>query len=283
MENKRPLILISNDDGYQAKGLNCLIDMVAHLGDIVVCAPDGPRSGLSCAFSATTPLLLTHHPSVSVCRHPVTAPSVDVWSCNGTPTDCVKMALSQIVDRKPAIVVGGINHGDNASVNSHYSGTMGVVMEGCMKYIPSVAFSLCDHDPDADFEPLRPYVERYTRYVLEHGLPKGVCLNINFPKQEAPTSESSLSGPSMPAPCTGQYNGVRVCRMAHGSWLNEVTTCHHPRGYDYHWMVGHYRNDEPEAEDTDRWALDHGYVAITPTTFDVTAYEALQSLKTLES
>ena len=283
MENKRPLILISNDDGYQAKGLNCLIDMVAHLGDIVVCAPDGPRSGLSCAFSATTPLLLTHHPSVSVCRHPVTAPSVDVWSCNGTPTDCVKMALSQIVDRKPAIVVGGINHGDNASVNSHYSGTMGVVMEGCMKYIPSVAFSLCDHDPDADFEPLRPYVERYTRYVLEHGLPKGVCLNINFPKLEAPTSESSLSGPSMPTPCAGQYNGVRVCRMAHGSWLNEVTTCHHPRGYDYHWMVGHYRNDEPEAEDTDRWALDHGYVAITPTTFDVTAYEALQSLKTLES
>ena len=297
MENKRPLILISNDDGYQAKGLNCLIDMVAHLGDIVVCAPDGPRSGLSCAFSATTPLLLTHHPSVSVCRHPVTAPSpsvsvcrhpvtapsVDIWSCNGTPTDCVKMALSQIVDRKPAIVVGGINHGDNASVNSHYSGTMGVVMEGCMKYIPSVAFSLCDHDPDADFEPLRPYVERYTRYVLEHGLPKGVCLNINFPKLEAPTAESSLSGPSMPAPCTGQYNGVRVCRMAHGSWLNEVTTCHHPRGYDYYWMVGNYRNDEPEAEDTDRWALDHGYVAITPTTFDVTAYEALQSLKTLES
>jgi 5'-nucleotidase len=283
MENKRPLILISNDDGYQAKGLNCLIDMVAHLGDIVVCAPDGPRSGLSCAFSATTPLLLTHHPSVSVSRNSVTAPSVDVWSCNGTPTDCVKMALSQIVDRKPAIVVGGINHGDNASVNSHYSGTMGVVMEGCMKYIPSVAFSLCDHDPDADFEPLRPYVERYTRYVLEHGLPKGVCLNINFPKLEAPTSESSLSGPSMPAPCAGQYNGVRVCRMAHGSWLNEVTTCHHPRGYDYYWMVGNYRNDEPEAEDTDRWALDHGYVAITPTTFDVTAYEALQSLKTLES
>lgn len=292
MENKRPLILISNDDGYQAKGLNCLIDMVAHLGDIVVCAPDGPRSGLSCAFSATTPLLLTHHSPapaspVSVCRHSVTAPSpasaVDIWSCNGTPTDCVKMALSQIVDRQPAIVIGGINHGDNASVNSHYSGTMGVVMEGCMKYIPSVAFSLCDHDPDADFEPLRPYVERYTRYVLEHGLPKGVCLNINFPKLETTTSESSLSGPSMPAPGVGQYSGVRVCRMAHGSWLNEVTTCHHPRGYDYHWMVGHYRNDEPEAEDTDRWALDHGYVAITPTTFDVTAYEALQSLKTLES
>ena len=273
MENKRPLILISNDDGYQAKGLNCLIDMVAHLGDIVVCAPDGPRSGLSCAFSAKTPLLLTHHSPVS---------AVDIWSCNGTPTDCVKMALSQIVDRKPAIVVGGINHGDNASVNSHYSGTMGVVMEGCMKYIPSVAFSLCDHDPDADFEPLRPYVERYTRYVLEHGLPKGVCLNINFPKLEAPTSESSLSGPSMPTPCTGQYNGVRVCRMAHGSWLNEVTTCHHPRGYDYYWMVGNYRNDEPEAEDTDRWALDHGYVAITPTEIDVTAYEAMEELRELE-
>jgi 5'-nucleotidase len=256
MGKGRPLILISNDDGYQAKGINSLIDMLRPVADIVVCAPDGARSGFSCAFSAELPLRLT-------LRHK--EPGLEVWSSNGTPVDCVKLALSQIVDRRPDMVVGGINHGDNGSVNSHYSGTMGVVMEGCMKYIPSVAFSLCDHSPDADFEPLRSYVERYTRYVLEHGLPIGVCLNINFPLIE-----------------TGEYNGVKVCRMAYGSWLNEITTCHHPRGYDYHWMVGHYHNDEPEAEDTDNWALTHGYVAVTPTTFDVTAYEAIEQLKTWE-
>lgn len=260
MEKERPLILISNDDGYQAKGINELIDMLRPLADLLVCAPDGARSGYSCAFSAELPLRLTLQRE---------EPGLAVWSSNGTPVDCVKLALSQLADRRPAMVVGGINHGDNGSVNSHYSGTMGVVMEGCMKYIPSVAFSLCDHRADADFEPLRPYVVKYTRYVLQHGLPKGVCLNINFPLLEEREERREER----------EYRGVRVCRMAHGSWLNEITTCHHPRGYDYHWMVGHYQNDEPEAEDTDNWALAHGYVAITPTTFDVTAYEAMDQIK----
>lgn len=262
----RPLILISNDDGYEAKGIRSLVDMVKHLGDIVVCAPDGPRSGFSCAFSATTPLLLTKREAYTVDipdREHGSADAngqehgtVEIWSCNGTPVDCVKMALDQIVTRRPDIVLGGINHGDNGSVNSHYSGTMGVVMEGCMKYIPSVAYSLCDHRADADFEPMRPYVERYTQQVLQDGLPKGVCLNVNFPLVEG-----------------SNYSGVKVCRMAQGSWIHEISKCRHPREYDYYWMVGHYRNDEPEAEDTDNWALQHGYVAITPTTIDVTAYE----------
>ena len=255
--NNRPLILISNDDGYEAKGLRCLVEYVRELGDVIVCAPDGPRSGFSCAFSCTTPLTLTLRERRE---------GVEIWSCNGTPTDCVKMALHELVPRRPDLVLGGINHGDNASVNSHYSGTMGVVMEGCMKYIPSVAYSLCDSRSDADFTPLRPYIEKYTRQVLEQGLPKGTCLNINFPllKEE--------SG----------YRGVKVCRMAFGTWSNELTKCHHPRGYDYYWMVGHYQNDEPQAEDTDNWALQHGYVAITPTTMDLTAYEALQQMKSWE-
>ena len=141
----RPLILISNDDGYQAKGINELVRMVSDYGDVLVCAPDGARSGMSCAFSATIPLTLT------LIRK---EPGLEVWSCNGTPVDCVKMALANLCARKPDLVIGGINHGDNASVNTHYSGTMGVTMEGCMKYIPSVAFSLCDHSDDADFERL---------------------------------------------------------------------------------------------------------------------------------
>ena len=146
---------------------------------------------------------------------------------------------------------------------------MGVTLEGCMKYIPSVAYSLCDQRSDADFSPLRPYVERITRQVLADGLPQGVCLNVNFPLLEARGEKSEVS----------DYQGVRICRMAKGTWYNETTRFHQPRGYDYWWMQGHYRNDEPEAEDTDNWALTHGYVAITPTQIDLTAYKAIDLLK----
>lgn len=251
MENKRPLLLISNDDGYDAKGIRVLVEMLSDMGDIIVCAPESARSGYSCAFSATEPLRICLRE-----KHE----SLEIWSCNGTPVDCVKIALAEIVPRKPDMVIGGINHGDNASVNVHYSGTMGVTLEGCMKYISSVAFSLCDHRADADFSSLRPLVRQITERVLKEPLPHGVCLNVNFPLVD-------------------HYQGVRVCRMAKGTWGGEVEKRHHPRGYDYWWMVGYYTNDEPDAEDTDNWALTHGYVAITPTQIDVTAYEAINLVK----
>ena len=247
----RPLILISNDDGYQAKGINELVRMVRDYGDVLVCAPDGARSGMSCAFSATIPLTLTLRRK---------EPGLEVWSCNGTPVDCVKMALANLCARKPDLVIGGINHGDNASVNTHYSGTMGVTMEGCMKYIPSIAFSTCYYNHDANLEPLRPYVQQIVCRVLDEGLPRGICLNVNFPAREV-------------------FEGVRVCRMTYGQWVNEVVRRPHPRGYDYYWMVGQYRNDEPDAEDTDQWALNHGFVAITPTHMDVTAYAFMDHLR----
>lgn len=252
MENSKPLILISNDDGYEAKGINCLIEMIRDMAEILVCAPDAARSGYACAFSAGVPLILTQRKKEE---------GVEIWSCNGTPVDCVKMALAELcVNRTPQLVIGGINHGDNASVNMHYSGTMGVTLEGCMKYIPSVAFSLCDHSPDADFRPLETLIRRLVRKILDEGLPKGVCLNVNFPLADS-------------------FKGVKVCRMASGTWGNEVVRCHHPRGYDYWWMVGEYTNDEPEAEDTDNWALQHGYVAITPTKIDVTSYDMIKQMK----
>ncbi len=247
----KPLILISNDDGYHAKGINALIEWVSDYGDVVVCAPERARSGFSCAFSATLPLTLKMRRQRE---------GVEVWSCNGTPVDCVKLALAELCPRKPDMVIGGINHGDNASVNTHYSGTMGVTMEGCLKYIPSVAFSLCDSRDDADFSPMESYVRSIVQRVLAEGLPKGVCLNVNFPVAE-------------------QYRGVRVCRMAYGSWGQETSKFHHPRGYDYWWMMGRYTNDEPDADDTDNWALTHGYVAITPTHIDVTAYEAMDLIR----
>lgn len=252
MQNNRPLLLISNDDGYHAKGLNCLIDMLSDMGDILVCAPESARSGFSMAFSVTTPLRLKQRRQRG---------NVSIWSCNGTPVDCVKLALSELCGGcVPSIVIGGINHGDNASVNSHYSGTMGVTTEGCMKHIPSVAFSLCDYRDDADFEPMRPIVRSIVGRVLAEGLPDGICLNVNCP----------------PIP---SFRGVRICRMAYGTWGCEVEKHHHPRGYDYYWLTGEYTNDEPSAEDTDNYALTHGYVAITPTTIDVTAHEFIEQCR----
>jgi len=251
MDTNKPLILISNDDGYNAKGIKALVEMIGDMGEILVCAPEDARSGYSAAFSATTPLRLFQREKQE---------GLEVWSCNGTPVDCVKIALSELCARRPDLVIGGINHGDNASVNTHYSGTMGVTREGCLKYIPSLAFSLCDHSDDADFSPLRPYVRKITEQTLKYGLPKGVCLNVNFP-------------------LSPKFKGVRVCRMAHGTWGDEVVKCRHPRGYDYYWMVGSYTNDEPEATDTDNWALTHGYVAITPTRIDVSDPETIQLLK----
>ena len=255
MENKRPLILISNDDGYQAKGINSLIDMLRPLADLVVCAPDGPRSGYSCAFSAEIPLKLHLQREEE---------GLQVWSSNGTPVDCVKLGLARILDRRPDMVIGGINHGDNGSVNSHYSGTMGVVMEGCMKYIPSVAFSLCDHAPDADFEPLRPYVIKYTRYVLEHGLPKGVCLNVNFPK--VPTEE---------------IKGIRITRQCHATWHEDLQERTDPYGRKYYWLTGWLERLEEE-EDTCEWALQHHYISVQPVQYDMTAHQYIETLKYLE-
>ena len=230
MNTKTPLILISNDDGYQAPGINKLINMLRPLDvKILVCAPDGPRSGYSCAFSSELPLRLWHKWSDD---------KVDVWACNGTPVDCVKLAIDQLLEGKmPDMVIGGINHGDNSTVNNHYSGTMGIAKEGCMKYIPSIAISSCYYNHDANFDPLIEYVRNIVSNVLANGLPRGVCLNVNFPAMQ-------------------EFKGVKVCRRSTYATIFE-----------------------PTAEDTDQWALSHGYVAITPTRIDVTAYEMIDTIK----
>lgn len=251
MNKQRPLILISNDDGYLAKGINSLIDMVKGLGDILVCAPDGARSGQSRAFSMT-PITLTKISEEEGLR---------IYRCSGTPVDCVKMAYNQLCPRKPSLVIGGINHGDNSSTNAQYSGTVGIAIEGAMKGIPSIAFSLCDHDADADFEPMRDIVISTVQKVLAEGLPRFSCLNVNYP-------------------LTPYVKGVRVCRMACGHWRQEVEKRTHPGGHsNYYWMTGFYQNDEPLAEDTDAWALTNDYIAITPLTVDLTDYSLLEKLK----
>lgn len=249
--NKRPLILISNDDGYQAKGINELIRALRDVADLIVMAPDGPRSGSSGAITSSNPV---HYVKLHE------EEGLVVYSCNGTPVDSVKLALHALVPRVPDMVIGGINHGDNSSVNVHYSGTMGVVIEGCLKGIPSIGFSLCNHSSDADFSPSLPYVRSIVSTVLERGLPYGTCLNVNFPD-------------------TDNLKGIRICRQTDGVWINEFAECSNPRGTGYYWLTGSYKNNEPDNEDTDHWALDNGYVAITPTQIDVTAYKLVEEMK----
>lgn len=248
--NERPLILVSNDDGYRAKGINSLARVLMEFGDVVVVAPHTGRSGKGCAITSEVPV------KVELVSE---EPGLKVYSCTGTPCDCVKIACHCVLGRLPDLVVGGINHGDNSAVNAHYSGTMGIVLEGCMKGIPSVAFSLCSHDPDADFTPTYDVIRKVVAMVLERGLPKGSCLNVNFP-----------DSPS--------YAGVKVCRQAMGRWVNEWGSHQHPRGGEWWWLTGEFALEENDPS-ADRVALDNNYVAITPTTIDFTDYRLLQDMQ----
>ena len=252
MEKHKPLILISNDDGYSAKGINELAKTLAGLGEIVIMAPDGPRSGASAAITSEFPVRY---------YKVMEEEGLTIYKCTGTPVDCVKLALFELLPRCPDLIVGGINHGDNSAVNVHYSGTMGVVIEGCLKGVPSIGFSLCDHDAEADFKPMLPYVRKIAEQVLSKGLPKGTCLNVNAPKTDA-------------------LKGLRICRQTDASWGSEGCRGQHPKGGEYFWLTGKFTNNEPDAEEADRWALEHGYVAITPIQIDMTAYALIDELKT---
>ena len=252
MENQRPLILVSNDDGITAKGISELIKFLRPLGEIVVMAPDTPRSGTACSLTVKEPI---HY---QLLRKEV---GLTVYKCSGTPTDCVKLAFHTVLERKPDLVIGGINHGDNSAVNVHYSGTMGVVMEGCLKGVPSVAFSLCSHEADADFEPAGEYIRDIVRKLLEKGLPPLTCLNVNIPN-------------------TKELKGVRICQQSQGQWVNEWEHFAHREDTQYYWLTGEFQQTDTENKKSDRWALANDYIAITPTTVDMTAYELMDELQT---
>ena len=255
--NKRPLILISNDDGYRAQGINTLAEIAREFGDVVVVAPEDTRSGYSLSVTFYDILNVTKAPSMGGGLGEAKG-SLRVYSCSGTPGDCVKLGLDTFCERTPDLVLGGINHGDNSSVNAHYSGTVGIVLEGCMKGIPSIAFSHQDHKPDIDFKPMKPYIRMVIDMVLRNGLPKGTCLNVN-------------------APLHAPYKGIRVCSMADGSWGKEIEERESPRGYKYYWLVGHYTCLDKRA-DSDQRCLEEGYVTITPLQVDLTNYDYIKQL-----
>ena len=249
MEN-RPLIFISNDDGVFAKGINALIDIVRSFGDVFVVAPDEGHSGMSCAITSKIPIRAT------LLRSEV---GLTVYSCTGTPVDCVKLALGNLLPRRPDLIIAGINHGSNAAVNVHYSGTMGIAIEGALNNIPSIGFSLTTHSVDADFSGTVKFVEKIVSFVLKKRLPNGVCLNVNIPDK-------------------AEIKGINVCRQAIGFWSEEFEERTDPHQGTYYWLTGFLKNAEPDAEDTDEYALSHGYISVVPCKIDITDYDFLKEL-----
>ncbi|WP_283687615.1 5'/3'-nucleotidase SurE [Dysgonomonas sp. Marseille-Q5470] len=255
MENKKPLILITNDDGYQAKGIEALIDSVKDLGDIIVVAPDGPRSGMSSAITSLQPLRVY---LISESQN------IKVYATTGTPVDCVKLGISELAERRPDIVLSGVNHGSNAAVAVLYSGTMGAAIEGAVFKIPSIGFSLLDHSHNADFTYSKKNIHSITKQVLEDGLPSGTCLNVNIPKGD-------------------DIKGIRVCRQTSGQWVNEFMQSKDGADKDIYWLTGNFENDEPSDEMTDEWALANRYVSVVPVKVDMTNHDLIASIKFWEA
>lgn len=248
----KPLILITNDDGIVAPGIRALIEVMKEIGEVIVVAPDSPQSAMGHAITINNTLKLEKiHIDKEISQE---------YSCSGTPVDCVKIAVNEILKRKPDLCVSGINHGSNSSINVIYSGTMSAAVEAGIEGIPAIGFSLLDYSWDANFEPIKSYVKQIALSVLEKGLPEGVILNVNFPK----LSKEALKG-------------IKICRQAKAIWQEEFDKRINPQGKEYYWLTGKFVNQD-KGTDTDEWALANGYISIVPVQFDLTAHHAITQL-----
>ncbi|MCC6600655.1 MAG: 5'/3'-nucleotidase SurE, partial [Crocinitomicaceae bacterium] len=239
-----------------SKGIRCLIEAEKELGDVVVVAPDKPQSGMGHAVTISGILRLNKVELM---------PGVSAYSCNGTPVDCVKLAIYRVLDRRPDLLVSGINHGANSSINVIYSGTMSAAVEGALENISSIGFSLLEFSADADFRASASVAKKIAQQVLsEGGLPEGICLNVNVPKG-APE----------------EIKGIRICRQAKACWDNTFDQRADPSGKNYFWLTGEFKNFD-KGEDTDEFALRHNFVSVVPVQYDLTAYHAFSHLQQWE-
>jgi 5'-nucleotidase len=252
---KKPVILVTNDDGYRANGLSALVEALRPFGKLVVLSPSHPQSGMSHAITVNVPLRMEKIEEKE---------DFEFYVVSGTPVDCVKLANNQLFNNhKPDLLVSGINHGANSSSSIVYSGTMAAVIEGCLYSIPAIGFSLLDFSKKPDFSAAINYVRIVIENVLKNGLQPGTCLNVNIPK--LPMQE---------------IKGVRICRQNKGVWREEFDKRLDPNNREYYWLTGEFYNLEPNAEDTDEWALHHNYVSIVPVQIDLTDYASVEKLKT---
>lgn len=251
---RKPLILVTNDDGITAPGLRKLIKIMNTIGDVVVVAPDSPQSAMGHAITINSTLYCS-------AIHLDEGPQQE-YSCSGTPADCIKLGVNEILKKTPDLCVSGINHGTNSSINVIYSGTMSAAVEAGIEGIPAIGFSLCDYSWEADFGAVESYVKIITTEALKNGIPKGVVLNVNFPKLKKE-----------------ELKGIKICRQARASWIEKFDKRTNPQGREYYWLTGQFVNLD-KGEDTDEWALAHGYVSVVPVQFDLTAHHSIQDLNT---
>ena len=250
---KKPLILVTNDDGISAPGIRTLISIMNKIGEVVVVAPDSPQSAMGHAITINSTLECS---KVTFDKGPQKE-----YSCSGTPADCVKLGINELLERKPDICVSGINHGSNSSINVIYSGTMSAAIEASIEGIPAIGFSLLDYRWGADFEPLKKYVEIITKTALKNGIPEGNALNVNFPKVES-----------------DKIKGIKICRQAKAFWIEKFDKRTNPQGKEYYWLTGEFI-DEDKNIDTDEWALKNKYISVVPVKFDLTDHKNINKLK----
>lgn len=252
----KPLILVINDDGFEANGLEAMVEIAKQFGEVAVVVPDRSRSGVSHAITMNVPLRLTLYKTVD---------NIPYWRTNGTPVDCVKLGLKIVLrDRKTDLVLSGVNHGSNSSASLIYSGTMAAAIEASFENIPSIGLSLLDYSPNADFTTVKHYANILIPKIMKHGLPPHISLNINFPKVSIP-----------------EIKGVRVTRQTDGYWQEELVEHTDPFGRKYYWLTGHLV-DTDSKPDSCEWALKHNYISVQPVQYDMTAYRHIESLKYLE-
>ena len=250
---RRPLILLTNDDGITAPGLRTLIKVMNRIGEVVVVAPDSPQSGMGHAITVNDTLYCKK-------EHIDAGPQTE-YSTSGTPADCVKLAVNEILKRKPDLCVSGINHGSNASINVIYSGTMSAAVEAGVEGIPSIGFSMCDYNWNASFSLCEKYIEIISREVLIKSMKKNIILNVNFPKISKGDN----------------YKGIKVCRQASSYWKETFDKRQNPNGRNYYWLTGKFVNLD-KGKDTDQWALNNGYISIVPTMYDMTSYPEINEI-----
>ena len=250
----KPLILITNDDGFEARGLEALVEAAKDFGEIVVITPDGPRSGMGHAITMQVPLRVNLYKTEN---------GIPYYRTNGTPVDCVKLGQRVVLrDRKIDLVLSGINHGSNSSVSIIYSGTMAAAIEASFEGLPAIGFSLLDYSSKADFSAAIVYTKQIIEKVLQNGLPKHVCLNVNIPK--LPLAE---------------IKGIRITRQTLGYWYEDLEENTDAVGGKYYWLAGYLVNLEKDAADTCEWALQNGYVSVMPVHFDMTSHKTIENLK----
>ncbi len=251
---QKPLILIANDDSIAAKGIRVLAEVMSEIGEVVIVAPDTHQSGMGHAITLDRPLRVNKIKNY--------LPNVEAYKCSGTPADCVKFGKHFLLKgRKIDLVVSGVNHGSNSSISILYSGTMSAAIEAAIEGIPAIGFSLSDFSTDADFSHTKEYIKKITLKVLENGLPKGVALNVNFPK----ISEQSIKG-------------IKICRQTDAVFKESFEERKDPYGRPYYWMDGFLQNEDIGGG-TDEDALKENYISIVPAKFDLTDYQAVKVLE----